>query len=101
MKKIFQNNWFVILAGVMLILAIPSIWPYGYFQLLRWVVTIVSIYSAYIAYESKNKTWVFIMGAIAVLFNPISPIYLQKGTWVVLDLVTSILMFISITKIKK
>lgn len=100
MKKI-KENWFVIVAGIMLILAIPAIWPYAYFQLLRWVVTIVSIYSAYIAYESKNKTWVFIMGAITVLFNPISPIYLQKETWVILDLVTSILMFISITKIKK
>lgn len=85
----------------MLILAILPIWPYGYFQFLRWVVSIASVYSAYVAYESKNKTWVFIMGAITILFNPISPIYLQKETWVILDLIASILMFISINKIKK
>lgn len=101
MKKIIKENWFTIVAGVMLILAIPTIWPYGYFQLLRWVVAIVAVYNAYLAYESKNNTWVVIMGAIAVLFNPIAPIFLQKETWVILDLVASLLMFVSISKIKK
>lgn len=101
MKKILKENWFTLVAGVMLLLAIPAIWPYGYFQILRWVVAIVAIYNAYIAYELKQNGWIFIMVAIAILFNPIAPIFLQKQTWVILDLITSILMFVSIIKIKK
>ena len=101
MKKIIKNNWFTILAGIMLLLAIPAIWPYSYFQILRWVVAIVACYNAYKAYESQNNKWMIIMGAIAVLFNPISPIYFEKETWVIIDLVASIIMFISINKIKK
>jgi hypothetical protein len=99
MKKIFNENWFTILAGTMLILAIPAVWPYGYFQLLRWIVAIVALYNAYLAYESKKNNWVIIMIAIAILFNPIAPIFLQKQTWVVLDLIASITMFVSINKI--
>jgi hypothetical protein len=94
------KNWFSVLAGTMLILAIPVIWPYSYFQILRWVVMSVAIYNAFLAYESKANVWVFIMGSIAILFNPISPIYFKKETWVMLDLITSVLMFISIVKIK-
>ena len=101
MKKIIKENWFTIIAGIMLLLAIPTIFPYGYFQILRWVVAGVALYNAYTAYESKRNAWVLIMGAIAVLFNPIFPIYFQKETWVILDLIVSIIMFVSIIKIKK
>lgn len=101
MKKYTKGNWFIIIAGIMLLLAIPSILPYGYYQILRWVVTGVAVYSAYCANESNNEKWLYIMGAIAILFNPIFPIYLSKETWVVLDLITSIIMFVSISRIKK
>jgi len=98
--KAIKEDWFTILAGIMLLLAIPAVWPYGYFQLLRWVVMIVALYNAYLAYELKNNTWVIIMGSIAVLFNPIAPFYLDKSTWVILDFIASIVMFVSIDKIK-
>ncbi len=101
MNNNIKQNWFTIITGVMLLLAIPAIWPYSYFQLLRWVVAIVALYNAYTAYESKKSEWVVIMVAIAILFNPVSPIFLQKQTWVILDLISSIVMFVSISKIKK
>ena len=59
MKKIFQNNWFIVIAGIMLILAILPIWPYGYFQFLRRVVSIVSVYSAYVAYEILGSATIY------------------------------------------
>lgn len=101
MKKFLENNWYKLIAGAMLILAIPPIWPYSYFQILRWVVAGVAIYNAYTANELGRIKWVFIMGAIAILFNPIFPIYFHKETWVILDLVASILMFASIIWAKK
>lgn len=101
MQKHLGKNWFTVLAGIMLLLAIPSIWPYSYYQFLRWVVVCVAGYNAYLAYESKQNNWMIIMIAIAILFNPITPFYLDKSTWGFLDLITSIFMFVSISKLKK
>lgn len=101
MQKHLKHHWLTILAGIMLLLAIPSIWPYSYYQILRWVVAIVASYNAYLAYESKQNNWMIIMGITAVLFNPIVPIHLDKSTWGFFDLVASGVMFYSINKIKK
>lgn len=101
MQKHLKQHWFTILAGIMLLLAIPSIWPYSYYQLLRWVVAIVACYNAYLAYESKNNTWTIVMVAVAILFNPIASIHFEKSTWAVLDFITAGVMFYSINKIKK
>lgn len=94
-----KQKWFTIVVGLMLLLAIPSdIWPYSYYQILRWVVTIVALYSAYSAYKIKSTKWVYIMGAIAILFNPIAPIFLDKGTWQILDFITAGIFFVSLRK---
>lgn len=97
--KITNQNWFILLAGALLLLAIPSgLWPYFYYQILRWVITIVALYSAYSSYKTKNTKWTIIMGAVAVLFNPIAPIYFDKNTWQILDLVTAGVFFVSLKK---
>ncbi len=98
MKKVVKQNWLTILAGAMLLLAIPSIWPYSYYQILRWVVAIVALLNAYLAYESKQNGWVLIMVAIAILFNPISSIHFEKNTWAILDAIVAVLMFVYIKK---
>ena len=90
-----------IVAGIMLLLAIPAIWPYAYFQILRIVVTVTSALNAYAAYKSKDITWLWIMGIIAVLFNPIAPIYMQKGSWITADLVAAVFMFAYLTSKKR
>jgi hypothetical protein len=98
MKNLIKENWFTIVAGVMLLLAIPSIWPYSYFQILRWVVTVVAIYNAYFAYKTRNTRWTIIMVAVAILFNPLWPFFFDKSTWQILDLITSGVFFISLRK---
>ena len=96
-----NNSIFTIIAGVMLLLAIPSgIWPYAYYQILRWVVMVAGLVCAYQAHKENKTAWVWIMGIIAMVFNPIAPIYLNKGTWSIIDIVAAVLMFsyISINK---
>ncbi len=89
-----------IIAGIMLLLAIPSIWPYGYFQILRWIVTGTAVYNGYIAHKMRSGFWLWTMIIIAVLFNPIVPIHLDKEIWMIIDLVTALLFITSIWKIK-
>ena len=84
-----------ITCGILLLLAIPSWWPYGFYTLLRWVICAASIYVAYGFYKSKVIGWAFIFGAVAFIFNPIFPIYLNKSSWVGIDFISSILFFMS------
>ena len=85
---------------IMLLLAIPTFWAYGYYVLLRWVVTISAVFLLSLAYESKKTFWLFLMGIVAILFNPIIPVHLDKETWIIIDLIAAILFLISIFKIK-
>ena len=94
------KNIVSIVAIVVLFLAIPSgFWPYGYFVLLRWVVAGVALLNLWAAYNLRQMGWVWIMGSIAILFNPILPIYLSKGMWVAIDLVVALVFFAAISKI--
>ena len=95
-KKVFS-----VISILMLLLAILSIWPYAYYQILKLVVTGTALFLLWTAYELEKKTWLWIMGTIAILFNPIAPIYLDKGTWVVIDIIVATLFLISIFKIKR
>lgn len=94
-------KWICILSGIMLLFAIPTGWPYGFYELLRWIIFISSIIVAWGFYNSKLTAWTFIFGAIAFLFNPIAPIYLDKQTWVPIDFVGAVLFFIAAYSIKK
>ena len=90
-----------IVAILMLLLAIPSgLWSYGYYQILRWIVAGTALFIAYIAYHLEKQVWIWIMAIIAILFNPIAPIYLSKEAWVIIDLITSIIFFVSMLKVR-
>ena len=82
-----------IIAGILLLLAIPSIWPYGYYIFLRWVIFGSSIFVVYRLSKISFNYWVLAFGIITFLFNPIFPIYLNKFSWVVIDLVSAFMFF--------
>ena len=69
----------------MLLLAIVGRWPYGFFILLRWVVTGCAAYLADTAHKQQSQGWMLTMVAIAVLFNPLVPIYLHRDMWQAID----------------
>jgi hypothetical protein len=58
-----------------------------FYVLLRWICCAVFTYSAFVAFQMKRiaSTWIF--GALAVLFNPIARIFLQRNNWKVVDCV--------------
>jgi hypothetical protein len=97
MKGFLKQNWFKILAIVILIGAMWS-HPYSYYQILRWVTAITGAYLGYISFSNKNVSWGWVFVAIAILFNPILPFYFDKGTWQILDLITAGIFLISLKK---
>lgn len=78
-----------IIAAIALLLAIPSIWPYGYYILLRWIVAVAGGFAAWMAYSQERIGVTVLFGFIVLLFNPIAPVHLEKGVWVIIDLITA------------
>lgn len=98
-EDVKYRNVVAVISVFMLLLAIPRL-PYGYYIFLRWVVSLSAVFSAWVANSSEDKFWVFLMGGIAILFNPIIPVHLIKEIWVIIDLIVAILFLVSIFKIK-
>jgi hypothetical protein len=88
-------KWPSLVAGILLVLAILNIWPYDFYIILRWIVCGVAIYNAFKYYEANLTGWVFVFGALAFLFNPLFPIYMNKSAWVGIDLIAAIIFFLS------
>ncbi len=64
----------------------------GYYTLLRLVVTAAAAYIAYDTFQNdKQSGWMWVFGFVAILFNPLIPIYLDKEIWMVIDFVVAIL----------
>lgn len=81
-----KNKFFWYIPAILLFLAVFSL-PYDYYTLLRVTVFISALY---IMGQNKNE-WLYIFLGIAILFNPIIPIYLSKGIWIPIDITVSIL----------
>jgi len=80
MKIIFYSA-----AGLLFLGALSM--PSGYYDLLRWVVFATAIYAAYINYEANETSWVVAFSVIALIFNPLYPLYLyDKFLWTLIDI---------------
>ena len=99
MKKNKTITIVKIIAIIMLVWALVDN-PYVYYQILRWVITGVTGYSAYLAYKHEKITWTWIFGIIAILYNPIAPIHLDKEIWSIIDIIVAAIILTSIFKMK-
>ena len=87
-----KKNIALVVASAVLFLALFDGWEYGFFTMLRFVVFATTAYVAWIAFEGKKERWVWFLGLVAILFNPFIPIYLERETWVVIDLIVALLL---------
>ena len=84
--------WLFLIPATLLLIGIADL-PIGYYTFLRIVVCIASCLIAYGSYaqEEKISFGTILFGVIALIFNPIFPIYLQeKDIWTVIDLLSAI-----------
>jgi len=73
------------LSAVLLVLALGP-WPYDYYTILRVVVCATSVWCTIRYYIDSEEGLAVMFGILALLFNPISPIYLDRGLWTFFDL---------------
>lgn len=97
LKKIDKRDFFWIAPiSVMVIGVFPL--PIGYYTLLRIIVFICSLYFCLKLFNknkdigSNQELWFF--GIIAIIYNPIIPVYLYaKLIWTVLNVITIYIFF--------
>lgn len=88
-----DKNIFWILPVILLVLALFPM-PSGYYTLLRLIVFICSIYFVFKYLEIRNETMTWIFGILAVIYNPIIPVYLYNKTlWAIINLITIAVFF--------
>ncbi len=63
--------------------------PYAYFTLTRIIVCLFSCAIAYDAFSRNDALTKIVFVCIAILFNPILPIHLQRDDWEGIDLITA------------
>jgi hypothetical protein len=74
-----------LIAAVMLVFAAAEKRPDSFYTMLRWICCAVFAYSAVISFQMKRVLWLWIFGVLAVLFNPIFPLGLDRSLWIVAD----------------
>src|SRR5437870_13827138 len=74
-----------LIAAVMLVFAVAEKQSDSFYTLLRWICCAVFVYSAVASFQMKRLLWLCIFGVLAVLFNPIFTLGLDRNSWIVED----------------
>lgn len=85
-----------VVAIVCFVLAIPPIWPYWYYIFLRFIVCGAAGYGAVLAHSQKRIGWVWLLGGVVALFNPLIPVHLNKNVWEYIDIATAALLGVAV-----
>jgi TPR repeat protein len=81
-----------ILGAVFLLIAAVGKHPYGFYMVLRLVITVGAVYWAWRVYKVGQRAWTWIFVAVALLLNPFLPIHMQRAQWQPIDLCLGILL---------
>ena len=82
---------FLRLCCALLLLAVADL-PIGYYTILRIIITIGACLIILNDYKGEIGSWIILFGIVALIFNPLFPIYLNdKDAWLPIDLLTALL----------
>jgi hypothetical protein len=80
------------LGAVLLLIAAAGKHPYGFYMVLRLVITVGAVYWAWRVYKAGLRAWTWMFVAVALLLNPFLPIHMQRAQWQPIDLCLGILL---------
>ena len=87
-------HWLTLVAMVAVTVAlVRSDLPFAYFQLMNWAVVGAAILVA-MRIHNAFVMWLFII--IAVVFNPLAPLFLRADIWQIADIVVVACFFVSL-----
>lgn len=84
-----RHHWLIM--AVILLTCLFNM-PYGYYQLVRFVAMVVFGINAFNYGVKENSSLMIMMGALALLFQPLFPITLGRTIWNIIDVVVAIFL---------
>jgi hypothetical protein len=75
-----------VLVAIFLLFAAQGQHAYGFYMLLRTVVTVGAGYWALRVYQAGPRGWMWAFLAVALLLNPIFPVRMHRADWRPIDL---------------
>ena len=68
--------------------------PYGYYNFLRVVIFLCSLFLAYKLYKLKDYGFAAFFCFFVILYNPFFPVYLyEKSLWMIINLITALAFY--------
>lgn len=79
--------WWLWLIPIAFLLMAVARMPYGYYTVTKIVVCGSAVFLAVINWADGgvNRGWAVAFALIAILFNPLIPVYLKRATWLYFD----------------
>jgi hypothetical protein len=93
--------WIVVPALALLLLAAGDHFPYGFYILLRFVVCGTALFFASEAYRRGRELWLWVLGALAVLFNPLVPVRMRRQDWELFDVLGAMLLTVAVWQLRR
>ena len=87
-------------SALALILSVLPVWPLLYHTLLRYLVGVTAILLIVRAEELKRSQWVWLWIAVAIVFNPIVPLYLPSQAQAITNVACGLLFALSVRTLR-
>lgn len=107
MKIFLNDNWLKLAAIAMLLGALVSSFsalftlPYSFYQFMNWAVVGAALMIVWQSYKISKPLPMWLFALVAVVFNPIAPIYLSAFTWQIADIIVIVLFAVSFFLMKE
>lgn len=101
--RLFRHDKILWIAPIALLVAALLPLPGACYTFLRLSVCAASLFLAYqhFVHEDAIDKWVILLGAVAILYNPLVPIYLTREIWTVLNLITAAFFALHLRLVKE
>ena len=98
--RLSATSWACIAAAVLSLVALRDL-PYGYYMLLRWVVCGASIAVGVVLLGKERTAVALPFWGLAILYNPIFRIYLEREAWEVLNVVAAVALVLGAVAVRE
>ncbi len=100
-KDLMKRIWIPqIVATIMLLWALNPENPYGYYILLRWVCCGIFLFLLTRSIAVNKQGWAWTFGIMAGIYNPILSLHMNREIWSVVNVITIIIVWVSIFALK-
>ena len=73
------------ISGCLALAAAPLDWPYGYYQLLRVMISVIAVFLAIRSWRPGSRAWTWGLAAMALIYNPLAPLSLGRELWTIVN----------------